>query len=439
MSGMPPLTGVYLEFVDFQEEILKIDNPIFLNDLKCVTKEDREKLNSLIRTNFDGDSISITPSCVCGETNAGRYCPVCRQPVLPPSERPIVPNIWFRAPKDVKALMNPQMWSILRDTFTHNDYCILDWITKSTDVPPVRKHGEIAKLKSLGIQRGYNYFVENFDYILTVLFEGGFYHGTNVHRNWVEMLIRENRHLLFCDYLPIPHKLAFVTEKTAIATYADFSMTGAYNAAITIAEIDEEEGGTSLTVRQNWTVGAINDLSSYYKEQQRVTIGKKEGANRKHIFGTRGNYGGRAVISSLSCIHRYDELHIPWSYAVAMLKVHLLAKLGKLGYDPTSALKYLHKNSKRFDPLLDSIFKELIEEAKDDELGIAGIPCIFQRNPSLARGSAQAFFITKVKDDVHDNTISMSVLVLKAPNGQCDLFQIAGTVPSIGNNSRSLY
>ncbi|WNV49643.1 hypothetical protein [Pseudomonas phage ANB1] len=38
--------------------------------------------------------------------------------------------------------------------------------------------------------------------------------------------------------------------------------------------------------------------------------------------------------------------------------------------------------------------------------------------PTLQRGSTQQFFITKVKDDINDNSISMSVLCLKAPNGQ---------------------
>ena len=36
--------------------------------------------------------------------------------------------------------------------------------------------------------------------------------------------------------------------------------------------------------------------------------------------------------------------------------------------------------------------------------------------PTLTRGSAQHFYITKVKDDVRNNAISVSVLVLKTMN-----------------------
>lgn len=38
----------------------------------------------------------------------------------------------------------------------------------------------------------------------------------------------------------------------------------------------------------------------------------------------------------------------------------------------------------------------------------------------MQRGSTQQFRITKVKTEVHVNTVSMSVLVLKAPNADFD-------------------
>lgn len=413
--------GLHLEFVNFEEIINKLPiPPIMLNDLECVTKEDRDKINSLIRTNYDGDKLSIQPTCDCGETTVGKFCPTCRQPVLPFSEKPLDPIIWFRPPTGVKSLINPTFWGIIRAAFTHNGYCLLDWITKTTGSPPPSKMGEVASLQKLGIARGFNNFVNNFDDIIETLFEKGFYRGTANNRQYLRRLIAENRHLLFTQYLPIPHKIAFVTEKTSVATYADFSMAGAYNAAITITEIDEGVHGTSLATKQNWTIGAINDLTGYYEDQYKMTIGKKEGANRKHIVGTRGNYGGRAVISSLSNAHDYDELHIPWTFAVGLLKMHLTSKLIKRGHTPDSAARFLIENAERYNAELDGLFQELINEAKDDKLGIKGLPAIFQRNPSLARGSAQCFSITKVKSDVNDKTISMSVLVLAGPNADFD-------------------
>lgn len=421
MGNPKEYTGLFLEFVDYDEEIQKVPGtPILLNDLPCVTKEEKDRIGSLIRTNYDGDKLSIQPSCECGATTSGKFCPSCRQPVLPFSEKPLIPNIWFRAPVGVPCLMNPTFWGILRDAFTHNSYCLLDWITKTTSLVPANKRGDIIRLEQLGVKRGYTNFVHNFDAIMHVLFNNRFYHGTAANKNNLIELIAKFKHRLFCRYLPIPHKIAFVTERTSVATYADFSVAGAHNAAITIAEIDEGEFGHSLDVRNNWTISAINDLTGYYNDQYKMTIGKKEGANRKHIVGTRGGYGGRAVISSLSRAHDYRELHIPWTYAVAMLKMHLSSKLQKRGMSPHESATFLILYAKKFHPLLDELFKELINEAKDEELGIIGIPSILQRNPSLARGSAQCFSITKIKTDINDNTISMSVLVLKAPNADFD-------------------
>ena len=49
-----------------------------------------------------------------------------------------------------------------------------------------------------------------------------------------------------------------------------------------------------------------------------------------------------------------------------------------------------------------------------------GMPCLFHRNPSLLSGSSEYLRITKIKRDTGDNTISLSTLVVKAPNGDFD-------------------
>lgn len=40
--------------------------------------------------------------------------------------------------------------------------------------------------------------------------------------------------------------------------------------------------------------------------------------------------------------------------------------------------------------------------------------------PSLLQGSAQTVYINKVKNNVHDKTVSMSILIVKAPNADFD-------------------
>ena len=58
--------------------------------------------------------------------------------------------------------------------------------------------------------------------------------------------------------------------------------------------------------------------------------------------------------------------------------------------------------------------KELIAESP-----YKGLPCCFNRNPTLLRGSIQQLYITKIKsDDINDNTISLSVMILSAYNAE---------------------
>ena len=58
--------------------------------------------------------------------------------------------------------------------------------------------------------------------------------------------------------------------------------------------------------------------------------------------------------------------------------------------------------------------KELIAESP-----YKGLPCCFNRNPTLLRGSIQQLYITKIKsDDINDNTISLSVMILASYNAE---------------------
>jgi hypothetical protein len=414
--------GVYLRLINYQELIHRISvEPVFLNDLDTETKAGKERLVSLTRSNYEGDSLSIIPSCECGELRGerkkGRCCKICQTNVVSAAEKPIESNVWIRPPKDIDSLMNPMAWTILADAFTSSGLNILEWICDDKYQPPESQMFIIDRLRELGIgvtsqDRGWNYFCRNFDLIIDILISHKFCRKTNKdHRDSVFQFYRENRELFFTPYLPIPNKIAFVTEKTPVGIYADSGMKSAQDAIQTITSIDESEGGTNLRSRENKTCRTIMQLAAYYDHHCRTVIGKKEGWFRKHVFGTRVPYAGRTVITSLACRHHYDELHIPWTYAVSLFRIHLTNKLFRLGYSPKQTNTLIIQAANQWSPLFADLFKELIAEAPG-----LGIACILHRNPTLARGSAQHFYITKVKDNVDINSISMSTLTLKAPN-----------------------
>jgi hypothetical protein len=407
--------GIYLQTADMDKVIGRLGVvPIFLNDLDATTEAGRQHITNLTRTSYDGETLDILPQCDYGCTSGARYlhsrCKHCGTIVTTPTERPIESTVWIRPPRGVKALMVPNVWTMLRGAFGPKDFSILEWICVPNYVVPPHRSGIAERLKSLGVRRGWNYFHDNFDWIMQTLIDNKFSPTKQVRENTVQFL-RENRHLIFTKYLPIPNKIAFITEKTPLGVYADGGMVSGQDAINTITSVDESEGGDSQLVKENKTVKTIIQLAAYYDRQTKFVLGKKEGWFRKQVFGTRVGYGGRAVITSLSGDHKYDELHLPWTFSIAMLKVHITSKLLARGWTPIEIEEYLIKKARTYDPFLDSIFDELIKESP-----FGGLPVTLQRNPTLHRGSIQMFRVTHIKKDPLINTISMSVLCLKAPN-----------------------
>jgi hypothetical protein len=100
-----------------------------------------------------------------------------------------------------------------------------------------------------------------------------------------------------------------------------------------------------------------------------------------------------------------------------MLRMHLLNKLLRAPWklSPREANFKIRAATFTYDPDLDQLFKEIIAESPE-----LGLVCIFQRNPSLEKNSAQRLRITKVKTDPRDPTISLSILVVRGFNADFD-------------------
>lgn len=414
--------GIHLEVVDLNDLFENLGEvPVIINNWDVNSLEEKEKLNDLLYTRYEGDTLDVIPSCdgghIKGEFNVGVRCPECNTLVMPVTERPLESIIWMTAPEGVSTLINPQVWSLLSRKLTYGSTNLLHWLCDNTykvnNQTPV-----LDRLQRFGFKRGLNNFFANFDRIIEVLFKINAFKGKARDRQDLEQFINENRDKVFCDYIPFPSRLAFITESTVTGLYADTTMKDAVEAIRTICAIESSLMPLSQQVRENRTVKAISQLAEYYHGKEGFyikSLGSKHGWLRKHVFGSRLHFSFRAVISSLSNNHSYDEIHLPWSLSVQVFRTHLTNKLLKMGYTPNSISKFLAEHTLKYNEVLDMLFKELIEESP-----YGGIPIILQRNPTLVRGSAQALRVTRVKTEVEINTISMSVLVLKAPNADFD-------------------
>jgi hypothetical protein len=413
---------VHMEIVSHDEVFARLATvPTIANKVDLDSEEQRETLNRLLYTQYRGDSLDVLPSCDCqkyrGVFNVGIICDVCNVACQAITERKLESLIWIEAPEGIRAFMNPTVWIILSKALTVNGCNILEWLTNTAYKPPASAMMRLSRIQALDLPRGLNNFVDNFDDIMEALFLNNVVKNDKVKTKqdlWT--FIQENRHKIFSRYLPIPSRIGFITEETAIGTYADTTMALAIDALRTITSIESAVTPLTLRGKEGRVVKSITQLAEFYRLFAEKTLSGKPGIFRRHVFGGRPHFSGRAVISSLSEPHDYEEVHFPWSLSVQLLRVHLINKLLKMEMSPIQIERFLVENTLRYHPLMDQLFQELIAESP----GGRGIVCLMQRNPTLARASSQRFYIRKIKTDPTITTISVSVCTLAGCNADFD-------------------
>lgn len=421
--------GVGLVLEDFDRVFATLQySAIIINDVKESTSEQKKRLNDLIMTKYNSDLLSNIPTCECGgvtgEYNLGIICDNCNTECAH-VHGVLESLIWLRAPLGVHALINPAAFTILSDHFTKSNFNVIHWLADSSYNTVAKRPPFLDYIESFGFKRGLNYFYENFDAIMEVLLGMKAFdkQGKKNTRDNIREFITRYRHCIFCKYVPLPNKAMIVLEETNSGIYVDNALTKAIDAIRTLVGIDSQITNFTQKVKENRSIKCISKLSSFYKDYFKTTFAKKEGIFRKHIFGTRSHFSLRSVISSITDPHKYDEIYVPWCIAINVLKQHLRNKLTKQGMIPNQIESFLNNHVYQYSPLLDNIFKELIAEA-----GPKGIPCVLTRNPSLQRGSCLHLNISRIKIDLADRTISLSILSVSSLNADFDGDEVSVTL-----------
>lgn len=407
---------IYQQVLGFNQMFSHLtEPPIIINTIVNNTEEDKEAIREMISSRYSSDMISLLPSCRCGATKGefsiGVTCDYCNTQVKSSIEDEIEPSIWFSKPEGVASLINPIILILLKNRFRKSGYSIMQWIMDTKYSPGIKEPKIIKTLEDDKIPRGYNSFVENFDTIMNYLFELRDFQMPKKQRDYLRDLIAENRDIIFSEHLPLPNKAILIIENTNVGTYVDSIIVGAVNAIQMLVSIDKNFYNQTSKAKENRTTRALFKLTDFYEEFIKINIGKDNGQFRKHIYGTRTNFSFRAVITSLTDAHRYDEMHVPWGIGLTAFRPHIINKLGKIGFDLNASIALILGHIDRYHPLLDKILKEIINESPSKS-----IPCIYQRNPSLLQGSAQKLGITKFKTDPNDHTVSFSILIVRAFN-----------------------
>ncbi len=417
---MEKRNGIYLKVIGYDTIYNHLTHPaILMNDFNIDLESDRQQLNELIYASLDGDSLNNTASCDCrkltGMEKYGLRCDNCLSLVVPITEKPLDSILWLKAPAGIRAFINLTVWRILSKNLTHSNFNILEYLTNPRYVPPGSLSGDKQrKLDRLEIPRGYNYFIDNYEAILTALFKAGLIgpSASARKRRKIMRFLQENFDRTFSQYLPFPTRLGFIKEHANNRTIADPKMVAAIDAAHILIGIDNREVADNQpklahSIKEARVVSALNNFNDYYKTFENDVIFKKPGIMRKLVYGTRPYWGYRSVITSRQKPHRQDALEMPWSLSILLFKVHLQNKLITQGYTPNEMNALIYENTLRYHPELDRLFNELLAESPNGT-----IPTLFARNPTLTRGSIGFNQIDRFKTDPTDNTVSMSPLNL---------------------------
>lgn len=426
--------GLVAYIVDHKQIMADLpEPPLIINDLKLDlgTKEGRDQLMLYLACTFEGDTIPAVPSClgghIKGEGALGEKCPICHTRVENLVDRAMNTGVWIAPPSGIHGFIHPEVWNVLSPRLTPlKSFSVLQWICDPDHRETLPAYQAVLDQYVREHKRGLNYFIENFDAVIDFIMSSKLCAKMSAQdRADIIQFLAENRDKVVQPYLALPSQIFVVSEKTAMGKYADEKTPDLLDAVFTITSTISSPLKLTQRMRESRTARAVAMLASTYQTICTKFIGGKYGLVRRQWIGSRLHFTGRAVITSISDPHHYEEIHVPWAFAVQLLEYHLVNKLARRGMSVNDALAFLEDNTLQWNPLLRELFDELIAEAPpltgfpsgifididEDPTILQGIPNLLQRNPSLTRLSAQNLRF-KVKDDVEDYTISVSDHIL---------------------------
>lgn len=434
--------GVVAYIVNHKQIMAELQEPpVIINELPIDmgTKEGREQLLTYISCRFDSDTIPAIPSCLhgctTGESRKGHICPHCNTRVVSLVEASMESGVWLAPPEGISHFIHPEIWNVLNPRLTPlKSFSVLEWICDPNTTATLPAYQGVLDQYRQQHKRGITYFIENFDAIFDFVISSKLCKLSIQEKEELRQFIATHRDAVFQPYLPLPHRIFAVSEKTSAASYADEKTTDLLDAVFTVTSTISSPIALSHKRRESHATQAISKLAACYRAICTKFIGGKYGLVRRQLIGSRLHFTGRAVITSISGAHHFEELHIPWPFAVQIFEHHLCSKLARLGYSVNDALAFLEDNTLQWNPLLRRLFDEIIAESppltdypqgvfKDIDENpklLTGYPVLLQRNPSLTRQSAQNLRVTVIKDDVTDWTISVPLLNLVGWNGDFD-------------------
>lgn len=233
---------------------------------------------------------------------------------------------------------------------------------------------------------------------------------------FLDKYIREKERV-FTKYLPLPSGLGVVLETNSTGTWMDVNLTAAANAMYSITQMSMSLTPAKQYVKNRRTIQATKKMAEYGLNYITTRADGKFGDFRRHVYGGRLSFTLRAVIignhgqvGQEGDCKKHNELLLPWTPSINLLRPMILNKLRRKGFTPKRASRFVDDYTNQHHPLMEEILNGLITE---DEQGIW---VTHQRPPSLKKGSIQLMPATGICNDPRVIAILMSVNATNQPN-----------------------
>lgn len=417
---------IYQELIDLDSMIDMVDGVTFINETIPASESDLEGILNKTTTVYDNrdnnDQISLLPKCQCGYLHFRGAelwtCPQCNTKPVALVDAMVKSNVWFRKPEGIERLINPFVYHMLHRRFISSGWEAISWLTDphykcSNKVPTWMNH-----LQAAGFERGWNYFIRNFDEILAFLLRFKEFQIPKGEVDYLFLLIEKEREKVFCNFLPLPSPAMFPYEKTNFCIYRSDSSRLAASFVQAMISIDSPIQNLSQRSRESRVSKMYRAIVEFQHNHIRNEISPKEGEIRRHHMGTKTTLSGRAIIISKTGPQDHQEVGIPWFMALGSLRPIFINKLTKRGFTLNDAILYLRTHTARYSPLLKEIMDEMKAESVDENIWI-----MHDRNPSLVHGSIQTGPLYW-KTDPSDKCISFPIADVKSNNADFDGDQI---------------
>lgn len=420
---------------EFNQNQSGID-PIILNRFDLSDPDYIDKLSDLIFA--DGAGADFIARCQCGETEGnnkvGMICPICETEVSRShflDDNNLICQNWLSAPKELEGgwlspkiylnLVNWLSYGKAANGKTKRNY-LDDILDVETPIP-----FDIADVVQ---GKGFAYLYENFDRIMEFFANDHPVISKKPDTTSMKFCLALNRDRIFCHYIPILNSAInpIITSDGAGPNkrrYSDVTADFILKAMISLSrlEFSPKKRNRAFHVELT-TYKAFKDIIAYVEGATRKYVSTKKAIPRTHIFGSRFHWSFRAVVVPIIGAHTYYELHIPWKMAVNTLRVHIMGVLCReYGMSINESVAKVRRALQIVDPDVQAIMNRMIEESP-----FPGIPCVWDRPPSIRDGSVMLKFWTVIKTDLEDSCVGMSPLDVALPNADFDGDNLAGII-----------